>query len=132
MPHERDYLIDILDSASLVLRYVGAMSQDDFVNSDAVKDAVLYRFTVIGEAANRVSDATRIALPQFPWRLMRGMRNIVVHQYDDVQFDTVYQTVVHDLPSLIESLTALLSGPWPFDADDEDEEGGAADQESTA
>jgi uncharacterized protein with HEPN domain len=65
---------------------------------------VLRRFEIIGEAANRLSPETQALFPQLPFRSMRGMRNIIAHDYGDVDMEMVWKTATSDLSALIETL----------------------------
>lgn len=64
---------------------------------------------IVGEAAARTSDETQLQYPQIPWRDIIGMRNRLIHGYFDIDLDRVWDTVVDDLPSLIDELEDLLS-----------------------
>lgn len=74
------------------------------------QDAVLRRFEIIGEAASRLAPETQALFPRLPFRAMRGMRNIIAHDYGDVDLDQVWQTASHDLQALIESLRTFFEG----------------------
>lgn len=68
---------------------------------------------IVGEAAARVAPETRAALPTLPWPAIVGMRNRLVHGYYDVDFDVVWDTLIHELPPLIEALERYLSYDSP-------------------
>jgi len=68
--------------------------------------ALVRLLEIIGEAANRVRDDQRARIPQVPWAQIVGMRNRLIHGYDEVDFDILWQIVSHDLPKLIEVLEA--------------------------
>jgi uncharacterized protein with HEPN domain len=72
--------------------------------------------TIIGEAAARVSGEGRDAAPGVPWRDVVGMRNWLVHAYFNIDLDTVWDTVVDDLPPLIAALERILT-PGPGETD---------------
>jgi len=55
---------------------------------------------IIGEAASRVSPATRDAHPHIPWKQIVGTRNRLVHGYDEIDFDVLWQIVCVELPPL--------------------------------
>lgn len=63
---------------------------------------------IIGEAAGRVSPARQDKHPEIPWDEIIGMRNRVIHGYDQVDMELVQDTVAVDLPELMEQLTDIL------------------------
>ena len=88
------------------------MTRDESYNDELVQDAVLRNFAVIGEA-------TRYLPPEFvalypekslgpPWVRMRGMRNVVVHEYSGVDLRIVWDTLEEDLPQLVPVLRDIL------------------------
>ena len=72
--------------------------------------ALVKEIEIVGEAAARVSEATREHLTDIPWDELIGMRNRLVHAYFDVNLDIVWQTVQEDLPKLI-ALLDLIEPP---------------------
>jgi len=109
MQRDREFLLDILEAAKLVVSYVGEKSKENFLKDIQCQDAVVRRFEIIGEASRRISDDTRDAHPELPWGEMIAMRNVMIHEYDDVDFTVVWETVKNNLSSLIESLERILS-----------------------
>lgn len=94
----------MLQSAELILTYTAQHSQAEFVVNMQLQDAVIRRLLVIAEAARRVSDTTRQALPNVPWQEINGMRNRLVHEYDDVNLNIVWNAIQFEIPPLIEEL----------------------------
>ena len=70
---------------------------------------MLRRLEIIGEAASRLTPETQARFPQIPFRAMRGMRNIIAHDYGEVDMDLVWTTVSGDLAALIAALGECLS-----------------------
>lgn len=62
----------------------------------------------IGELANRLSDKTKESSPNIPWRAIKGMRNLHAHDYENVDMEIVWNTLLEDIPMLRESLKKLL------------------------
>ncbi|MEP0899217.1 DUF86 domain-containing protein [Leptolyngbya subtilissima AS-A7] len=58
----------------------------------------------MAEAARRVSETTRQNLPNISWQEINGMRNRLVHSYDDINLDIVWEVVQSEIPPLIEEL----------------------------
>lgn len=65
---------------------------------------------IIGEAASRVSPATRGLDSRIPWNEIVAARNRLVHGYDQVDLDVLWRIVAVELPPLIQELEALLAG----------------------
>jgi uncharacterized protein with HEPN domain len=108
MSREKEYLIDILEAARLALSYVSGKTKDEFLKDTQCQDAVIRRLEIIGEAARRISDETRATHPKLPWKAMVGMRNIMIHKYDDVDLLIVWDTVQNDLSPLVAALEGVV------------------------
>lgn len=104
MQRDLQFLLDMLQSAELILSYTAQCTKDEFVANVQLQDSVIRRLLVIAEAARRVSDATRQALPNVSWQEINGMRNRLVHEYDDVNLNIVWDAVQFEIPPLIEEL----------------------------
>ncbi|MCK4413584.1 MAG: DUF86 domain-containing protein [Candidatus Eisenbacteria sp.] len=111
MQRDSAYLLDILESAELILRYVEGRKYQDFATETAFQDQVIRRFQIIGEAARRVSDETRKHLPSIPWRAMIGLRNVLIHEYGEVDPQRLWKTVHEELPQLIAQLRPEVPPP---------------------
>jgi len=64
------------------------------------QDAVIRRIEIIGEAAAHLTNATRQAIPDLPFRKMRGMRNIVAHDYANVDLKIVWEVATVHVPEI--------------------------------
>lgn len=112
-------LRDILDSARLIARYVSGTTEDEFQADAEKQDAVMRRIEIIGEATAHLSPETRSAMPALPFRKMRGMRNIVAHDYANVDLGIVWQVAtvhVSEVCALLKQYFAA-QGQAPDSAD---------------
>jgi len=111
MPNDLAYVLDILDAARLILEFMQGIERKAFEDDIMRQDAVIRRFEIIGEASRRISPAFKEQHSEIPWRVMVGMRNRLIHEYDAVDLDLVWEVVWDDLPPLIAQLERLLPPP---------------------
>ena len=108
MNRDRVYLQDILTAAASAREYLQDVSRERFGALREKQSAVIRELELVGEAARRVSGECREALTDIPWRRLTGMRNFLIHQYDNIDLDTVFDTVMEFLPPLIERLRQVV------------------------
>ena len=104
MKRDQAYLFDIVESAQLAVSYVEQITKEEFLSDIKSQDSVIRRLEIIGEAARRISGQTLKAYPDLPWKEMIGMRNFLIHDYDDVDIHIVWKTAKKDLPDLIDQM----------------------------
>ena len=110
MTEERDerlYLTDIRDAVERILQYTSG-GRDEFFADPMRQDAVIRNLEVMGEAVRKVSDETREAHPEVPWRQMAATRDRVIHGYFTVDLEIVWEIVETELPGLREALRRIL------------------------
>lgn len=107
---ERDdaTLLDIARAAHLIQTFIAGMGKEDFLADQKTQSAVLHQLTILGEAVKRLSRTFRDHHPILPWTLMSGMRDHLIHGYDTVDLDEVWNTVSRDIPDVLTRLTPLL------------------------
>jgi uncharacterized protein with HEPN domain len=109
MSKHRDDIVlkDIINAAQLIAAFVEGFEKDAFIDDWKTRSAVLYQLTVIGEAVKRLSAEFRATHSQVPWALIAGMRDHLVHAYDLVDWDEVWETATRDVPGLLEKIEHL-------------------------
>ncbi len=110
MQRDQQSLLDIMDSITLIFEYV--TDWDDFIRSVKDQDAVIRRLTIIGEATKRLSMEFRASHPHVPWKDMAGLRDVVVHNYDDIDFSILKPVIESELAKVLQDLQPLLL-PFP-------------------
>lgn len=108
MQRDISYFSDILSSSKLAVEYLEKISFDEFIKNTAIQDAVIRRIEIIGEAANRISEQSKSKYDNLPWTEMKGMRNLLIHEYDEIDLKEVWNTVKNDLPALIKEMEKIV------------------------
>ncbi len=107
----RDDLVRLqhmLDAAREAVELAAGKSRYDIENERTLNLSLVRLIEIVGEAASRVSLEGRTIYPGIPWSQIIGMRNRLIHGYDDVDFDILYQTVFEDLPALIAEIEKVI------------------------
>jgi uncharacterized protein with HEPN domain len=99
----------MLDHAREAFALVRNRSREDLEADRLLNLALVRLLEIIGEAASRVSAEERTRYPAIPWLQIIGMRNRLIHGYDSIDFDILWQTLVEDLPPLIAALENIPS-----------------------
>ncbi len=99
---------DILQAIERIDRYVADLDEASFLGNELIGDAVIRNLQIVGEAAASVPEAIRQLHPEVDWHRMRGMRNLIVHEYYRVDLEIVWTTVQEDLPIARKQLQGLL------------------------
>lgn len=122
----RVYLTHILECVERIEQYT-VDGYEYFAADTKTQDAVIRNLEIIGEAAKRLDEDFRAAFPDIPWRRMAGMRDVLIHQYEGVDFDEIWRVVERDLPSLKETILRVLPviGEATEHRDEDDSRGAA-------
>ncbi|MHB8799510.1 MAG: HepT-like ribonuclease domain-containing protein [Thermoanaerobaculia bacterium] len=109
-PEDRDaaYLWDMRDAARMARDLIAGMSLEAFLEDRRTQLAVERVLELVGEAARRVSIGLRDAHPELPWRSIVGLRNILVHDYGEIDAARLFAVAVRDIPVLLAVLEPLL------------------------
>jgi len=102
------YIRDMLAAARKVRRYTRDLSFEAFRGNEMAIDAVLRNLEVLGEAAKKVPDSTRQAIPEVEWRRIAGLRDVLIHDYANVSLEIVWDIVKNKLPGLARQLRRSL------------------------
>lgn len=101
-------LQQILSHAREAVEIVQGRNRTDLDQDRMLNLALTRLLEIIGEAANRVPEEVQDQYPELPWLSMIGLRNRLIHGYDNVDFDILWNIVKRDLPVLIVKLEEIL------------------------
>ncbi len=98
----------MLDAVQRIRAIVQGQTREAFDGDEVRQLALLQLIQVLGEAASRTTAAFRDAHPELPWTQMIGMRNRIVHGYDDVDPDIVWRVATEDAEPVLAGLERLV------------------------
>lgn len=101
MKDDRLYIWDMVQAGKSILHYLEGKTQSDLEQDQMLFDAVVRQFQVLGEAANKLSDDRKAALPGVSWSDIIGMRNIIIHDYSRIEIPAIWRTAKEDIPRLL-------------------------------
>lgn len=99
---------DILACIEKINTYTAGMTFEQFKSDDKTVDAVIRNFEIIGEAAGHIPLEIQEKYPELAWLEMRGMRNIMAHEYFGISLKITWRAIERDLPPLAASLQEML------------------------
>ena len=102
------FLTHIMESIALLERYLHGVTEKKFYASDEKKDLAARRIEIIGEAMKNLPKEFKKAHPEIAWRDAQDMRNVLIHEYFEIDYGIVWQTVTKFIPKLKRQLQALL------------------------
>lgn len=107
MRDDREKLEDILEAIERIERYA-LQGRDAFEQNELIQSWFIQHLQIIGEASRALSSTTRDRDPEIPWKQMIGMRNVLTHNYFEIDFDIVWSVVEQELPNLKPRIQAIL------------------------
>jgi len=98
------YLNKILSDLEFVIKHTKDKTQEQIETDDLLIDSIMFRVIQIAENSMKLSDEFQKKNSYVPWRAIRGMRNMIVHNYGAVDLTIVYDTVKNSIPELYRML----------------------------
>ena len=102
-------IFDIAEAAEKIKTYTsGINNADQFFSQSLVFDAVMMNFVIIGESVSRLSDDFINIYPEINWYKIKGLRNIIAHDYFGIDAEEIWQIIMNDIPVLVNDLKAII------------------------
>lgn len=107
MKDNNKLLHDMLDAINAIDSY-SISTYEIFKNDDKTQDAIMFNLVILGEAANNVTTDFQEEHPEIPWSSIIGTRNVIVHGYDLIKIQIVWDIIQNNLPPLRKILLSLV------------------------
>ncbi|MGH2413296.1 MAG: HepT-like ribonuclease domain-containing protein, partial [Microcystaceae cyanobacterium] len=98
MSRDSASVLDIFLAGKRVLTFTEGLSRSELETDVLRHSAILYQIEIMGEATKRLSIPFREQHSEIPWKDIAGMRDIIIHQYDRIDFDVVWRVIQHNIP----------------------------------
>ena len=97
------YLRLMLDSFRKVVDFTGGMSYENFLKDEKTQSATIMQMEIIGQLVKKVSPEIKKEI-DIAWKEMSGMRDIIAHEYFDLDLPIVWDTATKDVPEAQEKI----------------------------
>lgn len=102
------FLTHIIESIKEIEKNTDNLSEDKFLSSTIIQDAVVRRLEIIGEATKNIPESFRDKHHDIPWKKLAGMRDVLIHEYFGVDLILVWKIINKDIPKLKKQIAELL------------------------
>lgn len=102
------YIKKMLKDISFIMEKTEGITLSALEDNEVLCDSVLFRLIQISENSVKLTDDFKTRHSDIPWQAIKGMRNKIVHEYGDVEFDIVHQTVTEDIPEIYKKLVIIV------------------------
>ncbi len=101
------YINKIITDLSFIIQHTCELTISQLEENQILVDSIMFRLIQISENSDRLTDNLKTKYNHIPWRAVKGLRNRIVHEYGNVDFGVVYDTVKNDLPELLQKLKEI-------------------------
>lgn len=102
-------LLDALEACRAIQQFIAGVEYSSFLLDEMLQAAIERKFEILGEALNRAEESDSELIERVPEiRRVVGMRNRIIHGYDAVDEEIVWDAVQFKVPSLTERIANLL------------------------
>lgn len=102
------YISHIFDAINSIQTQLEGITKEQFEDSELLQGFVERKLEIIGEATKRLPEEFKKRHPNIPWKDMAGMRDILIHQYTEIDEDIVWKTVSQKLNPLKEYIGSIV------------------------
>ncbi|MGB3790221.1 MAG: HepT-like ribonuclease domain-containing protein [Phormidesmis sp.] len=101
-------LFDMVKAMQAIGRFVPGRTFEDYLTDEMFQGAIERKLEILGEAANRISSSFQSKHPEIDWGEIVGLRNVIIHQYDELDYERVWNIATRDVPVLLKKVQPLV------------------------
>lgn len=101
-------LLHIKNAISEIEKFVAKKERIEFLSNDILSSAILFQFSVIGEAIIHV-EGSILDKYEYPWYKIRAFRNLISHEYFNIKMEAVWEIIINDLPELKSIIDIIIN-----------------------
>ena len=109
--HSYNRLLHIQKAINEIIAFTSKVNKNDFLNDSFLSSAVLFQFSVIGEAIIHI-ETSLLDKHEYPWYKVRAFRNLISHEYFNIKLDAVWDIIIKDLPELKQVVSQILNNEF--------------------
>lgn len=102
------YINKIKNDLNYIYKKTKDLSYEEFVHDETLTDSIMFRFIQISENGKHLSDELKEKNPLISWKVIKGFRNRIVHDYGSIDFSIVFNTCKENVPLLINQLENII------------------------
>ncbi len=102
------YIKKMLKDIKFILEKTKGIMLEELEANEVLCDSVLFRLIQISENSGKLTQGFKDKHKEIPWQAIKGMRNKIVHEYGDVEFDVIYQTITEDISCVCALLEKMI------------------------
>jgi uncharacterized protein with HEPN domain len=106
-PRDAVTLLDLIQACSRIISFTSGIDKSKFQGDQQLKSAVSFQISILGEAVKRLSVELKSRHPEIAWRKITGMRDRLIHGYDDIDIEELWNTALRDVPELLDQLRRI-------------------------
>ena len=110
-PRDASFLWDMIVSARGIVATLAKVTFQEYQKEENLRLVIERRIEILGEAARRLSPAFQNAHPEIPWKHLIAQRNVLAHEYDEIDDERIWQLCVKSIPLLLSQLEQLAPPP---------------------
>ena len=96
------YIQKIVNDLEFIIHHMHNVGIKELEQNEILLDSMLFRMIQISENAKKLSETYKDSQPHIPWNALYGLRNRIVHDYGNVDLNVIYDTLVYDIPELVQ------------------------------